>query len=242
MRSLPRGVAIVFLVVLVFNAAVILLLRWVPPPTTMFMLMAPVRPVHYHWVSQKDISPEAALAAIAGEDLRFPNHCGFDFKAIYAAVRYNEHSHNLHGASTITQQTAKNLFLWRGRDYVRKALEAYFTVQLEALWGKRRIMEVYLNIAQFGPDVYGVEAAAERYFGKHAAQLSGREAALLVAVLPCPDRLRVDHPSSYVNERVGEIEAQMRKLGRRDLSRVQWAARRSRPPSILPSYAAIARL
>jgi monofunctional biosynthetic peptidoglycan transglycosylase len=189
------------------------LLRFVPPPTTMFMLTADLRPVHYQWVDWKHIAPSAALAAVAAEDQKFPEHWGFDFEAIDRALNHNEHSRHLRGASTISQQTAKNVFLWRARSYLRKGLEVWFTVLIEATWSKRRILEVYLNVAQFGPDTYGVEAAARHFFGKSAAQISPHEAALLAAVLPNPVRYRVDRPSPYVIARTADIEEQMHQLG-----------------------------
>jgi monofunctional biosynthetic peptidoglycan transglycosylase len=191
----------------------VLLLRWVPPPTTAFMLEAEIRPVHQHWVAWPRISPEMKLAVVASEDQKFPTHHGFDFEAIDKAIEHNEKHRRVRGASTISQQTAKNLFLWSGRSYVRKGLEAYFTVLLETLWPKHRILEMYLNIARFGPDVYGVEEAAHRYFGKPAAQLDAHEAALLAAVLPNPERMHAGRPSDYVQARADEVEEQMRLQG-----------------------------
>jgi monofunctional glycosyltransferase len=197
-----------------FCVLLVLLLRWVPPPTTAFMLEAEIRPVHQHWVRWAEIAPAARLAVVASEDQKFPEHHGFDFEAIDKALAHNRQRHrSLHGASTISQQTAKNLFLWSGRSYFRKGMEAGFTVLLESFWPKRRILEMYLNIAQFGPDVYGVEEASRRYFGKPAARLSWHEAALLAAVLPNPERLHADRPSAFVQERAEEIEQQMRQLG-----------------------------
>jgi monofunctional biosynthetic peptidoglycan transglycosylase len=199
--------------VLLVNLAIVVLLRFVPPPTTMFMLTAPQRPVHYDWVDWSHIAPAAALAVVAAEDQKFPYHWGFDFAAIDRALHHNEHSRRLRGGSTISQQTAKNLFLWRSRSYLRKGLEAGFTVLLELSWSKRRILETYLNVAQFGPDVYGVEAAARHYFGKPASRLTPHEAALLAAVLPNPVHYRLAPPSGYVLARASEIEEQMRQLG-----------------------------
>lgn len=196
--------------------------RFVPPPTTAFMLFAPLRPVHQDWVPASAIAPAAALAVIASEDQKFPEHWGFDLDAIDAAREHNAHSRRVRGASTLSQQTAKNLFLWRGRSYIRKGIEALLTLELELLWPKRRILEVYLNVAQFGPDVYGVEAAAQIYFHRPAAQLSPHQAALLAAVLPNPERLHADRPSAYVLERAGDIEAQMRNLGSEPLRAVRW--------------------
>jgi len=149
---------------------------------------------------------------VASEDQQFPFHAGFDFKSIRESVRASEHGKKLRGASTISQQVAKNLFLWNG-GFVRKGLEAYFTILIEAMWPKERILEVYLNIAQFGNGVYGVEAAARHFFHKPAARLTSSEAALLAAVLPNPIRFRVDRPSLYVLTRRDWILGQMRDLG-----------------------------
>ena len=196
-----------------FSVLLVLLFRWVPPPTSAFMLEADLRPVHQEWVGWPHIAPAARLAVVASEDQKFPDHHGFDFEAIDKALEHNQKHRRLRGASTISQQTAKNLFLWSGRSYVRKGLEAYFTVLLEALWPKRRILEVYLNIAQFGPDVYGVEEASRRYFGKPAARLDAHEAAVLAAVLPNPEKMHAGSPSGYVEERASEVGEQMRLLG-----------------------------
>lgn len=166
----------------------------------------------FEWVDLEHISPRAAIAVIASEDQQFPFHAGFDFKSIREAVRASERGKKLRGASTISQQVAKNLFLWNG-GFVRKALEAYFTVLIEAMWPKERILEVYLNIAQFGSGIYGVEAAAHHFFHKPGGRLTSGEAALLAAVLPNPIRFRVDRPSYYVLSRRDWILGQMRDLG-----------------------------
>jgi monofunctional biosynthetic peptidoglycan transglycosylase len=215
MRRLLRWVVLAPLLLLAFNLLLVLLLRWVPPPTTAFMLFADVRPVYQQWVPWERIAPAARLAVVASEDQKFPDHHGFDFEAIDKALEQNHRrrGRHLHGASTISQQTAKNLFLWSGRSWLRKGLEAYFTVLLETLWPKRRILEVYLNVARFGPDVYGVEEASRRYFGKPAARLDAHEAALLAAVLPSPERMRAGSPSGYVQDRAEAVEEQMRLLG-----------------------------
>jgi monofunctional glycosyltransferase len=200
----------------------VLALRWVPPPTSSFMLRQHVRnllpgkksiPVRYHWVGWNKISPYAAVAVMASEDQKFPFHRGFDFDSIQKALNENPKRARPRGASTISQQVAKNLFLWPGRSLTRKGLEAGFTVLIEALWPKRRIMEVYLNIAEFGPGVYGVAGASEAFFGKEPRRLTPDEAARLAAVLPNPKRLRADRPSAYVERRTREILGQMRGLG-----------------------------
>ncbi len=150
---------------------------------------------------------------IASEDQLFPFHGGFDLNSIREAVRASERGKRLRGASTISQQVAKNLFLWSGHSFIRKGLEAWFTVLIEALWPKERILEVYLNVIELGKGLYGVEAASNRYFHKDAAGLSSSEAALLAAVLPNPIRLRADNPSRYVLSRRDWILGQMRDLG-----------------------------
>ena len=165
------------------------------------------------WVARSRISAPAQLAVIASEDQKFPFHHCFDFDSIHDALREQEEGVRSRGASTLSQQTAKNLFLWGGHSYVRKALEAWFTTLLELCWPKSRILEVYLNSAQFGPDVFGVEAAAQTYFHKHAAALTRAEAAQLAAVLPNPVRLHADRPSAYVAARRDWILGQMRGLG-----------------------------
>jgi monofunctional biosynthetic peptidoglycan transglycosylase len=206
----------------VLTLGAVLVLRFVPPFTSAGMLEASLsawsRKDHgyhtqYRWVDFRRISPEAGVAVMASEDQAFPYHRGFDLESIHDAMRASERGRRLRGASTISQQVAKNLFLWQGRSFVRKGLEAYFTVLLEALWPKQRILEVYLNIIELGPGVYGVEAASGRYFHEPAARLTPDEAALMAAVLPNPRRMHVDRPSSYVRSRVGQILEQMRELG-----------------------------
>jgi len=172
----------------------------------------PYAPRH-RWVDSAQISPHMKVAVIAAEDQKFPEHRGFDVESINDAMEDRERGGRVRGASTISQQVAKNLFLWPGRSWIRKGLEAYFTVLVELLWGKQRILEVYLNVAEFGRGVFGVGAASEVYFGKRAAQLTPAEAALLAAVLPNPKRLRVDAPSRYVRSRQEWIMEQMRGLG-----------------------------
>ena len=197
-------------------------LRWINPPVTAFIAEAQAaawssRDAHYvyrhTWVDLDRISPNLPLAVVASEDQKFPEHWGFDVSAIEKAYALNQHSHRVHGASTISQQVAKNLFLWSGRSYFRKGLEAYFTILIEALWPKRRILEVYLNIAEFGYGTYGAEAAAQRYFRKPASRLSRDDAAVLAAVLPNPERFSAAAPSRYVQQRREWILSQMQALG-----------------------------
>ncbi len=201
--------------------AAVLVLRWAPPPTTAFMLRdtlaaanpgGPVR-APYRWTSWDGIAPHAALAVIASEDQKFPDHNGFDVEAIRMALGDALHGERLRGASTISQQTAKNLFLWPDRSLFRKGLEAYLTVLIELCWSKRRIMEVYLNVAEFGTGVFGITAASERFFDKRPHELNADEAALLAAVLPYPSGWRVDAPSRRVRRRQRWIRTQMTQLG-----------------------------
>lgn len=169
---------------------------------------------HSDWVGMDDISPWMGLAVIAAEDQKFPQHWGFDVGAIEKALAHNERSDSrIRGASTLSQQTAKNMFLWDGRSWLRKGLEAGLTVGIETVWTKRRILTVYLNVAEFGDGVFGVEAAAQRYFHKPASRLTMSEAALLAAVLPNPIRFRADAPSGYVRSRQAWIMRQMEQLG-----------------------------
>ncbi len=184
-------------------------LRWLPPPTTSYMLQSPTQPVQYRWVPSASIADTARRAVVAAEDQKFWTHQGFDMDAIRKAEQYNRDArHHRRGASTISQQTAKNLFLWPG-GYVRKGLEAVLTVLIEKIWGKDRILEMYLNIAEFGPGIYGVEAASRAYFDKPASALTAEEAARLAAVLPNPRHWSARAPGAYVQARVAWILGQM---------------------------------
>ena len=221
-RRLLKWLASLVLAWFALTLVAVLLLRWLNPLTSALMLEARLQAwatqqsgyrTDFQWASLEQISPHAAIAVIASEDQLFPFHAGFDFHSIREAVRANENGKKLRGASTISQQVAKNLFLWSGHSFVRKGLEAYFTVLIETLWPKERILEMYLNIAQFGDGVYGVQAAAHRFWHKSALSLSSSEAALLAVVLPNPLKLRVDRPSRYVLERRDWVLGQMRGLG-----------------------------
>ena len=194
--------------------------RFVDPPTSAFMLRDGLSRlfsgkdwIANDWADYAEISPAMRLAVVAAEDQRFPEHDGFDFAAIEKAVAHNKKSERKRGASTISQQVAKNLFLWPERSWVRKGLETYFTVALETLWPKRRILEVYLNLAEFGDGVYGVGAASRTFFGTQPSRLSAYQAGLLAAVLPSPRKMRANAPGPYTRERGRWIEAQMRQLG-----------------------------
>ncbi len=206
----------------VLSTLSVVLLRWIDPPFTAFMAEMQLGAWLRHdsgyasmhrWVDLSQISPNLALAVIASEDQKFPEHWGFDVEAIEKAYQLNQHSHKVRGASTISQQVAKNLFLWSGRSYFRKGLEAYFTILIEACWPKRRILEVYLNSAEFGLGTYGAEAAAQRFFHRSAARLTRSDAALLAAVLPNPEHYSAAAPSAYLQRRREQILAQMQALG-----------------------------
>jgi monofunctional biosynthetic peptidoglycan transglycosylase len=228
---------VVVLLVVAATVLPVLALRWVHPLTTSFMTQRRIaawwngeRDFHlrYRWVGWDAISPHAGIAVVAAEDQKFPTHAGFDLEAIEDALRQREEGGRQRGASTISQQVAKNLFLWPHRTWVRKGLEAYFTVLLERLWSKRRILEVYLNVAEFGPGVYGIGAASQAFFSKPAARLTAEECALLAAVLPAPQRLHAGRPSVYVLERCGWILRQMDHLGGPAYLRAIEGARRQR--------------
>jgi monofunctional biosynthetic peptidoglycan transglycosylase len=213
-RSLRRlGRAIVLLMGI--SVALVALYRVVPPPVTPLMVIRLFEGnwISKDWVSYDDISPNLVRAVIAAEDSGFCAHWGFDFEAIRKALRHNERSRRLRGGSTISNQTAKNAFLWPGDTmltrYARKAIEPYFTLLVETMWGKRRIIEIYLNVAEWAPGVYGAEAAAQHHFLKSAAKLSRREAALLAAVLPNPRRFSAGKPSAYISRRAGQVQAWM---------------------------------
>ena len=213
-RRLVGAFALACLLWLASSLGLVLLYRSVDPPVTTVMLLqpGPVTELEYAWVDRDAIAWNAARAVMASEDQRFVVHHGIDFVSLDKALAEYRGGDGLRGASTITQQVAKNLFLWQGRSFVRKGLEAYFAVLLEMCWTKERILEVYLNIAELGPGVFGVEAAAREYFGSSAASLSTEQAALLAAVLPNPRVLLADRPSAYVRERQAEIVEQMRLL------------------------------
>jgi monofunctional biosynthetic peptidoglycan transglycosylase len=208
---------------LVITLLPVLALRFVPPVTTSFMLQGMVGhwfdggshpSFSYRWRSWDQIGWPAKLAVMASEDQNFPDHWGFDLEALEKAWKSNKKGKRIRGGSTISQQVAKNLFLWGGRSYVRKGLEAYFTLLIEATWPKQRILEVYLNIAEFGDNTYGVESAAQRFFNKPASLLNSSEASRLAAVLPNPILLKVQKPSGYVWARSRWISGQMNALGK----------------------------
>jgi monofunctional glycosyltransferase len=222
LSRLARALAWLIALCVTLSVISVVLLRWLNPPFSAFMAETQAAAwasrdssyvFRHHWVDLTQISPNLALAVVASEDQKFPEHSGFDVEAIEKAYELNKHSHRVRGASTISQQVAKNLFLWSGRSYFRKGLEAYFTVLIEACWPKRRILEIYLNIAEFGYGTYGAEAAAQRFFHKPAARLSRSDAAVLAAVLPNPEHYSAAAPSRYVQQRRDWILEQMQALG-----------------------------
>lgn len=209
------GLFYLLLTYLISSIGSCLLLRWIPPLTTMFMLHRHVedlpsfKAIDYRWISAEKISPHAFTAVIAAEDQRFMQHFGFDLDAIQDSIEDYMDGEKLRGASTISQQVAKNLFLTPSKSFMRKGVEVWFTGLLEIFWSKQRIIEVYLNIAEFGDHLYGIEAASQHYFGIPAKQLSRSQAALLAATLPNPIRLKAAEPSNYVLKRRNWILRQM---------------------------------
>jgi monofunctional biosynthetic peptidoglycan transglycosylase len=214
---------------LLMSVVAVQLLRFVPPQASAFMVARYFdglldshrqKEIEYQWANWEKISPWMALAAVAAEDQKFPGHFGFDFEAMAEALEEIEEGGRFRGASTISQQVAKNLFLWKGKSFIRKGLEAYFTILIELSWSKRRILEVYLNLAEFGDGIYGVKAAAQRFFGKPPSALTKKQAALLAAVLPNPVKFQVSDPSESVKRKALKIEKQMSNLGKSFLDNI----------------------
>lgn len=209
-RSL-RLIARTFLIGLGASLVLVGIYRFLPPPATPLMLIRLIsgEGLHKSWSSYEEMSPNLARAVIAAEDSGFCQHNGFDWSAMDHAWQRNQHSKRLLGGSTISNQTAKNVFLWPDRTYVRKAIEFYFTFLIETTWGKKRILEMYLNVVEWGHGVYGAEAAARSHFNKSARDLTRHEAALLAAVLPNPRRWSASKPNAYIRGRASTIEARM---------------------------------
>jgi monofunctional biosynthetic peptidoglycan transglycosylase len=215
LRRVLRACSWALLGVVLFTVLLVLPLRWFDPATSAFMLQDDTAgELQHEWVSWRDIGFAAKLAVVASEDQRFADHFGLDIGAIRKAVNEQDERGYMRGASTISQQTAKNLFLWPGRSFGRKGLEAWLTIWVEACLPKQRILEIYLNVAEFGPGIYGIEAASRHYFGTSAARLSDSQAALLAAVLPNPKQIRPSPRSEYVRERQQWILSQMARLRR----------------------------
>lgn len=217
-RILIRSVLLVMLAWLVFSMLLVVPFRWLNPPFTMVMAdrwLSSETPFYLHqqWLSWEEIPKQAALAVVASEDQRFPLHRGFDFDAIVSAVREASKGRELRGASTISQQVAKNMYLWTGRSWLRKGLEVWFTVLIELIWGKQRILEVYLNIAEWGDGVFGLEAASRYHFSKPAAALTPMQAALLASSLPSPLKYDPARPQQHLIDRARWNMEQQKKLG-----------------------------
>lgn len=202
----------IFIILLIAQFVYIIALKWIDPPitATQFVSLIKGNGLRRDYVSRNEISSNAKLAVIASEDQLFPDHNGFDWKSIQKAMEYNQRKPGrIRGASTISQQTAKNVFLWQGRSWVRKGLETYFTFMIEKIWGKKRILEVYLNVAEMGKGIFGIERAAQTYFNKPAKNLSAYESAAIAAALPNPLKYTVKPMSSYVSGRSRQIMQQM---------------------------------
>ena len=214
------------LAILFFVISVLLVfaMRWINPVTSSIMIQRQIAGffsgefelIQYHWVSYDDVSKYMPIAIVAAEDQNFPNHFGFDFKQIEKALKENKRGRRVRGASTITQQVAKNLFLWEGKSFVRKGIEAYFTLLIELLWDKERILEVHMNVAEMGNKIFGVGTASVAYFKIPASKLSIRQSALLAAVLPNPKKYSAIKPSGYVRGRQNWIVRQINSLGGAD--------------------------
>ena len=211
-----RWVKRIFLALFLFQLFYIVILKWIHPPITITQLSSWVSGdgLKRDYVSGDDISYNMKLAVIAAEDQLFPDHSGFDWKSINKAVKHNEKKpQKVRGASTISQQVAKNVFLWQGRSWIRKGLEVYFTKMIEWIWGKERILEVYLNVIEMGKGIYGAEAAAQAYFKKPAAKLTRKEAAMIASCLPNPKKYTVKPLSGYVAAKSMWVQRQMNYLG-----------------------------
>ena len=208
------------LVFFLFSLLQVLSLKWIDPLTSSVMLQrefnlfsSDEKPISYEWYDYDDISMKIVIAVVASEDQNFPTHFGFDLEQIGKAFKEKNKRGSLRGASTITQQVAKNLFLWEGKNFIRKGFEAYYTILIEVIWSKRRIMEIYINIAEMGENIFGVGMASKIYLKKTPAKLTEQESALIAAVLPNPKKFSVKNPSVYVKERQAWILEQMRLLG-----------------------------
>lgn len=215
LKKLWKWIKRIFLWIFVFQFFYIILLKWVNPPITITQFVSWVsgHGLKRDYVGRRKISPQARLAVIASEDQLFADHHGFDWKSIKKARAYNKRKPGrIHGGSTISQQVAKNVFLWQGRSWFRKGLEMYFTFMIELIWGKKRILDVYLNVIEMGDGIFGIEAAAGTYFGRRAKDLSKQQAALIAACLPSPKRYKIKPLSSYVASRAAAIQRQMDNL------------------------------
>lgn len=218
--KLLKFIGKLILIFLLTSVVMVALFRFVPIPITFYQITNAISGdgLTKDWTSYDEVSPFFYRAVIAAEDARFYSHSGVDWKAVEDAKKHNARypKKRRRGASTITMQTAKNTFLWHGRNYVRKGLEVYFSYLMEFFWGKKRILEVYGNVVEMGEGMYGVEAASQKYFGKSAKKLTKRQAALLAAILPNPKRWNPAKPTAYLNRRASTIQARMNSIGLKD--------------------------
>ncbi|MEG1909838.1 MAG: monofunctional biosynthetic peptidoglycan transglycosylase, partial [Bacteroidales bacterium] len=222
-RKLKKIILACIVLFLASSVLTTIVYRFVNPPITPLMLIRTTQQLmkgealklKKDWVPIEEISPNMVRAVVAGEDNLFITHAGFDVKAIAKAQKYNDRKQGkkIHGGSTISQQTAKNVFLWPNRSYIRKGLEVYFTVLIEAFWPKERIMEVYLNVIEMGNGIYGIQTAAETYYGISAKNLSKSQSAMIATILPAPRKRNPAHPSSYMYRHQKRILSLMRKIG-----------------------------
>lgn len=212
----------VFFVFTILLVVILIIFKWINPPVSAFIVSNTtvenfisfgVQEYKQNWVSFDDISPDFLVGVIASEDQRFLEHFGFDFQQIEKAIEERDRGHRIRGASTITQQTAKNLFLWSGKDFIRKGVEAYITLWMEIILGKKRILEIYANIAELGNSIYGIEAASFEHFNKPAKRLSRSEAALLAAILPYPKRYNLSKPTNFLLGKREKIKLRMDQIG-----------------------------
>jgi monofunctional biosynthetic peptidoglycan transglycosylase len=224
-KKISKLILKILLGIILLSIFSVILLKWINPVTSSIMIQRKINAlvtfkerqiIAYEWFSYDKISKQMPLAVIAAEDQNFPFHFGFDFEQIEKAIKQSNHGRRLRGASTISQQVAKNLFLWEGRSFIRKGLEAYFTLLIELLWSKERILEIYLNIVEMGDMIFGVGAASQIYFKKTPDKLTSSQVALLAAVIPNPIRFSVKHPSGYILRRQDWILDQMGSLGGTD--------------------------
>ncbi|MDR2840375.1 MAG: monofunctional biosynthetic peptidoglycan transglycosylase [Paludibacter sp.] len=216
LKKLFKYLLYIVLAFFVLSIASVVLYRWVKPPITPLMISRKIEreaKINYRWIDISKMPQSAINCAVAAEDNNFLSHSGIDFGAIEKAIDEQEKTGRVRGASTISQQTAKNVFLWQGRTWIRKGLEVYFTYLIEFFWSKERIMEVYLNVIEMGEGVYGIEAAAQHYFNKSAAKLSPYQSALIVAAFPSPLKRNPAKPSAYLSRRANTILSLSQKIG-----------------------------
>ena len=220
LRKIGSAIFKIVLILIAVSFFQVVVLKWINPFTSSIMLQRQLSiffsdqgKINYRWIDYRNISKQVALAVVASEDQNFPYHIGFDFEQINKALKENKKRRHMRGASTITQQVAKNLFLWEGQSFLRKGIEAYYTVLIEFFWSKKRILEMYLNIAEMGKGVFGVGAASIIYFKKLPNRLTKSEGALIAAVLPNPVRYSIKYPSNYIRSRQFWIMRQMDLLG-----------------------------